>query len=318
MQEACVNSGYQVTVRLAIILPTYNGASYLAEQLNSLVAQTSKNFVIVIRDDGSTDNTLDVIQSFQIKYPQLIHCVKSAENNLGARGSFSYLMHYVLQHKQELNLDSAYVMFCDQDDIWHEEKVAREVSLMLQVESKAPEMPVLIHSDLSVVSQSNELIASSFIKYQGLDPRKRNTAQIALSNTVTGCTAMVNEALLERALPVPDNAVMHDWWLALIAAAFGQIEFIPESLVRYRQHEQNAVGAMQHTRAKTLDLDSAAEYLKRGPSPLFEGIADQAGLFVEKFSAELSLSTRIKLRLVKCLNIRSIVLQRVLFRLLRI
>jgi hypothetical protein len=197
-------------------------------------------------------------------------------------------------------------------------KVAREVSLMLQVESKAPEMPVLIHSDLSVVSQSNELMASSFIKYQGLDPQKRSTAQIALSNTVTGCTAMVNEALLRRALPVPENAVMHDWWLALIAAAFGQIEFIPEPLVRYRQHDQNAVGAKQHIRAKTLDLDSATEYLQREPSPLFEGIADQAEAFIETFSAELSLRTRIKLQLVKCLNIRSIVLQRVLFRLLRI
>jgi glycosyltransferase involved in cell wall biosynthesis len=114
--------GAQVTIRLAIILPTYNGANYLAEQLNSLAAQTSKNFVIVIRDDGSTDNTLDVIQSFQIKFPQLIHFVTSAENNLGASGSFSYLMRYVLEHKHELNLDSAYIMFCDQDDIWHEEK----------------------------------------------------------------------------------------------------------------------------------------------------------------------------------------------------
>jgi glycosyltransferase involved in cell wall biosynthesis len=318
MLAASVESLQLVSYRIAIVLPTFNGEKFLAEQLESLLNQSYKNLIIVIRDDGSTDNTMGIIRQYQNQFPEQIHVVDSQDKNLGACGSFAFLMQYVLDHKQALELDGAYMMFCDQDDIWNKDKVSRQASIMLEEESDKPQMPILIHSDLTVVSQTNELIAESFVEYQGLNAAKRKPEQIALSNTVTGCTAMINEPLIRRALSIPQGAIMHDWWLALVAATFGMIHYIDEPLVRYRQHGRNTVGATQYAPSKSISTKTVKEILTRKPYPHFIEVADQAEVFIQRFSRELSFPLRFRLSLVKWLKIQSIFVQRILFRLLRI
>jgi hypothetical protein len=87
-----------------------------------------------------------------------------------------------------------------------------------------------------------------------------------VSNTVTGCTALINRALLHKALPVPADAVMHDWWLSLVASCFGQLLFVDKSLVQYRQHDRNTLGARAHT-PSTFSVRTFAKLLQFSQSP---------------------------------------------------
>jgi hypothetical protein len=104
--------------------------------------------------------------------------------------------------------------------------------------------PLLVHTDLAVVDRRLQPISPSFWRYQNIHPAGRETLNRLLAqNVVTGCSMMLNRALRERALPIPAEACMHDWWLALVAAAFGRITHLPEPTVLYRQHGGNDTGA---------------------------------------------------------------------------
>ncbi len=244
-------SGGQETVpRIAILLPTFNGAHYLQEQIDSLLAQDYENFVIVTRDDGSSDASVAIIEQNAGKFPERFHILKSDGENIGACAGFSTLMEYVLDKQELLGLNAVYMMFCDQDDVWHSDKVSQSVAAILALEKRFPYRACLVHSDLRVVDETLEPMADSFFEYQGLRPRKRSFARFLVSNSVTGCTAIVNEKLAALATPVPKQAIMHDWWLALLAAAFGHIETIEAPLIDYRQHQQNTVGAKPYASSK--------------------------------------------------------------------
>ena len=176
--------------------------------------------------------------------------MQSDGENIGACASFSTLMEYVLEKQALLGLDAVYMMFCDQDDIWHRDKVSQSVAAILALEKRFPYRACLVHSDLRVVNESCELIEESFFAYQGIRPHKRSFARFLVSNSVTGCTAIVNEKLAAIATPIPKQAIMHDWWLALLAAAFGHIETIDAALIDYRQHQTNTVGAKPYASSK--------------------------------------------------------------------
>jgi hypothetical protein len=104
--------------------------------------------------------------------------------------------------------------------------------------------PILVHSDLAVCDANIKLIAPSFWKFQRLNPQVAAFSRLLVQNNVTGCTVLINRALADLAFPVPREAVMHDWWLALVASAAGKIGFVPKPLVRYRQHGANQIGAV--------------------------------------------------------------------------
>jgi len=236
--------------RIAILLPTYNGGQYLQEQIDSLYAQDYANFIIVTRDDGSTDDSVEIIQRNASQHPERFHIVSADGRNIGASAGFSKLMEYVLDAQEALGLESAYMMFCDQDDVWHCNKISKSVVAITTLETRFPYRACLVHSDLRVVNEKRELLAESFFAYQGLRPNKRSFARFLVSNSVTGCTAIVNEKLAAFACPVPEQAIMHDWWLALIAASVGHIDTIDEPLIDYRQHQHNTVGAKPHQSSK--------------------------------------------------------------------
>lgn len=218
-----------------ILLATYNGAPYLTQQLESLFNQSCQDFKILIRDDGSTDQTLSIVDAFSKKYPERIRLVKGT-SRLGPKGSFSALM--------KLS-DAPYVMFCDQDDIWKKEKIALSLKQMKQLEQKhGSSIPLLVHTDLIVINEKGDPVHPSFWKYANLSAETFITINRLLTqNVVTGCTAMMNRRLCELAYPIPECAFMHDWWVALIASLFGKIAIIRESTIYYRQHNKNAVGA---------------------------------------------------------------------------
>lgn len=232
--------------RVAILLPTWNGEKYLPEQVDSLLAQDYPDFIIVSRDDGSRDNSPAIIADYAARFPQRFHIVPADGRNLGASGSFAFLMAYALQEKAALGLVSAWVMPSDQDDVWNADKLSKSMACMQALEAQFPGLPLLVHGDLEVVDEARRQIAPSFVRYQGLKPLRNSFGRLLVSNTVTGCTALCNEALLRRALPIPAAAVMHDWWLALVAGAFGKLSYIDAPLLQYRQHGANTIGAKEY------------------------------------------------------------------------
>ena len=218
-------------MKLVILLSTYNGEKYLKKQLDSLFAQSTNNFQIIVRDDGSTDGTLKILKSYNI-------ILLSAKENIGTKQSFSTLLAYALE-----NTKSTYFMFCDQDDIWEENKIEKTLKEIQELELRYKNIPLLVHTNLKVLDQSLNVKHDSFWKYEYIDPFTNSCSRLLLQNTVTGCTAIINRKLVELALPIPNNAIMHDWWLGLVASKFGKISHLKESTVCYRQHTNNTVGA---------------------------------------------------------------------------
>ena len=222
--------------QIDILLSVFNGADFLDEQLASIVAQDIDNWRIFIRDDGSEDNSVSIIEEFASRFPDRVRVITEPKGRLGVIASFESL----LTHS-----GSPYVAFCDQDDVWLPHKLRLLTQLIQQVEKHSEsQIPVLVHSDLQVVDMDLELVSDSFWKYQKLNPSKMQSLErMLVQNCVTGCATMVNRALVEYALPIPKKVIMHDWWFALIAASAGKIEYLSTQTVKYRQHDKNDTGA---------------------------------------------------------------------------
>ena len=221
---------------IAIALATYNGSRYIARQLDSIFAQTASDWVLLIRDDGSTDGTAGIVKKYQEAHPGKITVIEDGRKNLGPRDNFGRLIECA---------EAEYLMFCDQDDVWLPDKVERTLARMQKLEQRfGRDIPLLVHTDMTVADEDLRPIAPSFWEYQKMDPRRGEHFQrIFIGNVANGCTVMINRKLRDIALPIPPGAIMHDWWLALVAAAFGKIDFIPDQTVLYRLHGRNVVGA---------------------------------------------------------------------------
>lgn len=220
-----------------IVLATFNGADYLHQQLDSLIAQTEKHWSLLVRDDGSTDNTPEIIRHYSEKDER----IQLLEGNYGETGS--PLGNFTILLRAAFELEATYVFCCDQDDVWEPNKLELVLARMKRLENGS-RAPCLVHHDLVVVDGSLKLMADSFVEYMKLKPGNAFNPQRLISrNEITGCAMACNRALLEIALPISEQAVMHDWWLGLHAAFFGRLAFMPQRLVKYRQHNKNTIGA---------------------------------------------------------------------------
>lgn len=223
--------------KVEILLATYNGEKYLGSLLESIKNQTYTNWRLVIRDDDSTDATLQIIQQYkaQIKPPNQVICVKDNKGNLGPIQNFSVLLH---------RSTASYVMFCDQDDVWKPDKIKISLNKLISLESLyGKDTPILVHTDLIVVNDKLEQISPSFWKSQKLDPNIGSYLnKLLFHNVITGCTMLINRAAIKRSLSIPKQALMHDYWISLIVAKYGIIEYIPQSTIYYRQHQKSEIG----------------------------------------------------------------------------
>ncbi len=233
--------------RVAILLSTYNGAQFLAEQLASLRGQTLSGWRLYWRDDGSSDATPGLMQAFVDELGPERAVVLAGDGRVGATESFLRLL-------RAASRDNDAVCFCDQDDIWLPHKLAQGVSALGKI---APVVPALYCARQELVDETLRRI--------GLSPAVRHVwgfpAALA-QNIATGCTVVLNgEAAGLVAASRAPAAAFHDWWCYLVvSAAGGEVRFDAEPVVRYRQHGENAVGAP----VSVLRRGIAA--LRRGPT----------------------------------------------------
>ena len=216
-------------------MATYNGAEYVGEQLDSILNQSSENWTLYIHDDGSNDDTRNIINQYARRYPEKIVVIEGPSTG-GAKTNFFYLM-------KEVTAD--YIMFSDQDDFWLPEKIEKTYAKCLELENGHLDEPVATFTDLKVVDQKLKVISEKMSSYQTLNMDNTEFNKLMIQNIVTGCTMMINRTCRDISLKCKDydQVIMHDWWCALVASYFGKIGYVDESLILYRQHGDNSVGA---------------------------------------------------------------------------
>mgnify|MGYP003832652177 CR=1 FL=1 len=217
-------------------MATYNGAKYLEEQLQSLFSQTYTNWVLLASDDGSTDETIQILQQYQKSYPGKIKLLQPAEKKLGSTFNFSRLL-------QSTTAD--YIMLCDQDDVWMVDKIELQMQEMLKMETEhGKDFPLLVCSDLAIVDEQLQTLQPSFFRYRKQTTNILNDSyKLIAHSTITGCTMLLNKAAIKIAVPIKIKNFQHDHWISMHVAHYGKISCIDQPLVLYRQHNSNVVGA---------------------------------------------------------------------------
>lgn len=218
---------------VAILMSTYNAEPFLEEQIDSIIKQTYTNWKLFIRDDGSADSTSLIIEKFAKKDDRIFFVNKDSIKNIGVISSFFLLLGCV---------KADFYMFCDQDDVWLQSKVRLSLDKMNQQENV--EVPMLVHTDLKVVDQNLNIINESFMKKEKLN-RKSQLGNLVIQNNVTGCTVMVNNSFRNIIIDkgIPNEVIMHDWWMALVGNSVGEILYVDVPTMLYRQHNLNVVGS---------------------------------------------------------------------------
>jgi len=232
---------------ITLVLCTHNGARFLQAQLDSLLKQTYSNTEILIFDDASCDTTAQIIE----KQAKLHSNISVYINNqrLGFIANFEQAISYWLAQKK-----SDYLAFCDQDDIWHSDKLMLSLKALKALETRHPNLPALVHCDLRLINAKNQQISPSFFASKNLSfPEKKSLGKLLGYNGVMGNTLLINRRLAKICLPFPPRLKYHDYWISLVNELFGKRKTIQKTLIDYRIHNKNTSNNRQ---AKAQDWKS--------------------------------------------------------------
>jgi hypothetical protein len=223
-----------------------------------------------------------ILMDFQTRYPGRIRIVGFNNRSGGAAANFARLSNY---------LRADYVSYCDQDDIWLPHKVAVSLHRIRAAEAHhGKTCPILIHTELELVDSELRRLHPSFWRYISIDPERHELHELLVEISVAGCTLTVNRAHYEMARPIPPEAVMHDHWLALVAAALGKMEFISEPSILYRQHGGNVSRRREngaHAFLKRMQEIAGHRTLRRDRED-FDRLARQAAVFLARYGQALA------------------------------
>lgn len=244
--------------RVAVLLATFQGARFLAEQLESFAAQTHRDWVLYWRDDGSMDASAAIVEAFASAVGAgRVRRVWSAEGRIGPTAGFMRLLAAAFEGEP----GAVAFAFADQDDVWLPEKLARGVAALAEVSAA-----------IRALYCSRQVLVDANLRRIGLSPpfpRHAGFPAALSQNIATGCTVMLNRAaaaLIACSRPPPTS--MHDWWsYLLVSAAGGKLLLDDTPAVLYRQHARNAIGAPSAPRR-------ALAALRRGPGAFMRGFRD--------------------------------------------
>jgi len=229
---------------VSIALCTYNGEAYLREQLDSIVNQSYSPIELIAVDDCSSDNTLNILKEYSEKYPSIKLFVNS--ENLG----------YIRNFEKALQLCSGdFIALSDQDDIWDLQKIEKQV--------KAIGNHLLVYHDSEFVDQNGQSLHRKMSDIMNLY-RGDQPEAFLFFNCISGHSVLMKKELKDEILPFP-NAYFHDWWMGYVATNLGSIDFLDESLVKYRQHQKADTNILKRKRDNMLrnPLTSAVKYERK-------------------------------------------------------
>lgn len=261
--------------KITILMAVFNGARFIEEQLQSILNQSYTSIHIVVSDNCSEDNTRIIVEKIRQENPDKITLLTS-DHNQGVIGNFSKLIQYA---------DTDYIMFSDSDDFWLPHKVEWTLNAMRELEkSNGSFMPLLVHTDLIVVDRDLNPTHRSFWALSHHFPKKhKHFNRQLVQNVITGCTIMANRPLIEMARPIPNGIIMHDWWIGLVALAFGRVGMVNAPTMLYRQHGSNDTGAKKYGIIPYIKKMRENKKLNKSISPY-----SQAKLFLDIYGRQLN------------------------------
>lgn len=213
--------------KIDILMATYNGEKYLSEQIDSIIFQTYKNWNLLIRDDGSSDSTFEILKEYE-KKDSRIKIISDEKGNLGIVKNFEELLKIS---------DSDLIMFSDQDDVWVENKLELYLSKIKNFINEG----FLIHSDAILFSETKEkILKNTFISGK---IKKMGLKNIFFNYFVQGATILISKEIKKFILPFSEEVYLHDRYIHIISELFFKRIFIKEPLIYYRQHSNNQIGA---------------------------------------------------------------------------
>jgi rhamnosyltransferase len=263
---------------VTVLMATYNGAEFIREQLDSILAQTHSGWELLIRDDQSTDETVAIVEAYAAKDSRI-----KLLDLPGAHGSsvinFSVLFDYAYAE------GAAYLMFTDQDDVWKPNKIGDSLQFMQQKEQvPGAAAPILTYSLLEYVDRNGVVIPQELPM-----PATLTMRMLLCENHAYGCTMMLNRALIGKVVHIPVSVENHDYWIALVACGLGKSFLNPEKLIQYRQHEKNVSGNVYRNRfsARLFRYVKQVDYLL----PVFVKNLNMVQTFYAAYSKSLTAET---------------------------
>jgi glycosyltransferase involved in cell wall biosynthesis len=222
-----------------ILLATYNGEKYLREQLDSIFDQSCQDWKLLVRDDGSSDGTVVIIEDYMSRYPGKVTRICDDKGRLGVCQNFGEL----LKHST-----AEYVMFSDQDDVWLPNKIELMRELMKNAEVVYPDIPLLVHTDKRVVDSDLNVVADSHWSLTRMSPFIGDDVnKLMVDGLVSGNTMIVNRKAKEISIPIPKEATLHDRWISIKTAKYGKILYSSVPCILYRQHSSNSIGSQKRS-----------------------------------------------------------------------
>ena len=206
-------------MKISVCLATYNGEKYIKEQLDSILPQLSANDEVIISDDGSTDNTLQVINSFNDIRIKIFH----NENKKGLTNNFENAI-------QKASGDI--IFLSDQDDVWKNDKVKKILSAFSSDNSLT-----LVFSNAEIIDENG--ISKNYNFFKDNEANYTSIFKAFFKNQFLGCTIAFKSELKSKILPFPYGIPMHDWWIGVLSLFYGKVKFLNESLISYRRHNNN-------------------------------------------------------------------------------
>lgn len=215
-------------MKIQVLLSTYNGEKFLTEQIESIMQQNGVDVTLLIRDDGSVDGTINILKTIQKKYPNKIEIIEG--QNVGVTESFFELLKFS-------NNSNEYYAFADQDDVWLENKLEIACNTIeKQINSdKIPFLYVgnytLVNSELEIINVANAI------------ERKIDYPMTLVENIALGCTMVMNKSLRDEIIcKKTPPAIIHDWYVYLLAQTIGNVFVDERPTMLYRQHSNNVIG----------------------------------------------------------------------------